>query len=495
MGLSLRTSRNNSRLEFGSKSLLPSHLGNMKTRTFFGISLSLIIINLAAIMERADENLLPSVYKEVSEAFSAGPSDLGYLTFLLRFSQGLASPVAGVLALSYDRPTVLAVGTLCWALSTAGVGFSSYFAQVAFWRVVNGLGLAIVIPALQSFIADSYKDGVRGKGFGFLHLVGTIGGIGGGAIATVMAGHDYLGIPGWRFAFIVTATLSCLIAFLVYTFVEDPEKRTTGDYEKIKSSSRDELADKVHTNSLSIWLESWQATKAVTRVPTFQYIVLQGLVGSLPWTAFVFLTLWFELIGFDHNSSAALVGIFAGGCALGAFTGGIIADRMSLLYPHSGRIMCAQFSASMGIPFSWFLLRVVTQSVDSYYTYAVTLFLMGLTISWCGSAVNAPMFAEVVPVKHRTMIYAFDRCFEGSFSSFAAPIVGILAENIYGYDRKSIDPVLGSGREALALSRGLFCMMAVPFGLCSLFYTPLYWTFKHDRENARVASVKETEML
>ncbi|KAF2542234.1 hypothetical protein F2Q68_00029010 [Brassica cretica] len=48
-------------------------------------------------------------------------------------------------------------------------------------------------------------------------------------------------------------------------------------------------------------------------------------------------------------------------------------------------------------------------------------------------AVNAPMFAEVVPPKHRTMIYAFDRAFEG------------------------IDPLKGSSvREAEALSKGLF---------------------------------------
>ncbi|KAL3529754.1 hypothetical protein ACH5RR_009076 [Cinchona calisaya] len=56
-------------------------------RKILGISLSLIIINMAAIMEKADENLLPSVYKEVSEAFSAGQSDLGYLTFIRNFVQ------------------------------------------------------------------------------------------------------------------------------------------------------------------------------------------------------------------------------------------------------------------------------------------------------------------------------------------------------------------------------------------------------------------------
>lgn len=179
---------------------------------------------MAAIMERADENLLPSVYKEVSEAFNVGPSDLGYLTFIRNFMQGLASPLAGILVINYDRPTILATGTVCWALSTAAVGVSQQFSQVAMWRALNGFGLAIVIPALQSFIADSYRDGTRGTGFGVLSLVGTIGGIGGGVVATVMAGHNFWGIPGWRCAFILMASISSVIGFLVFLFVTDPRR-------------------------------------------------------------------------------------------------------------------------------------------------------------------------------------------------------------------------------------------------------------------------------
>ncbi|XP_011099576.1 uncharacterized protein LOC105177960 [Sesamum indicum] len=494
MGLSLRAPRFRGPAYFRSNNLLPRNLVTMRTRTFFGFSLSLIIINMASIMERADENLLPAVYKEVSEAFAAGPSDLGYLTFTRNFVQGLASPVAGVLAINYDRPMVLAIGILCWALSTAAVGASKYFFQAAFWRAINGFGLAIVIPALQSFIADSYSDSVRGAGFGFLNLVGTVGGIGGGAIATVMAGYTFWGMPGWRCAFLMMGGLSCLIGFLVYQFVIDP-RRIGSSHDTSKMSDRENLIDSKSSRSATIWAESWIAMKTVMKVPTFQFIVLQGLVGSVPWTAIVFITLWFELIGFDHNSSATLVGLFAAGCALGSFLGGVIADRMSHKYPHSGRIMCAQFSSFMGIPFSLFLIKAIPQEVSSYYTYATTLFLMGLTISWCATATNGPMFAEVVPAKHRTMIYAFDRAFEVSFSSFAAPIVGILAEKVYGYNPKTVDPILGSTREAYALSRGLLSMMVVPFGLCCLFYTPLYWTFKQDRETARVASLKETEML
>ncbi|XP_042495735.1 multidrug resistance protein 2-like isoform X1 [Macadamia integrifolia] len=470
-----------------------THRSRMKTRTVFGISLSLILINMAAIMERADENLLPAVYKEVSEAFAAGPTDLGYLTFIRNFVQALSSPLAGILVLHYDRPTVLAMGTVCWALSTAAVGASQHFLQVAFWRAINGVGLAIVIPALQSFIADSYLDGVRGRGFGMLSLVGAVGGVGGGVVATVMAGREFWRIPGWRCAFIMMALLSSLIGFLVFLFVVDPRRtlattNATGDI-----SERNNLIRK--RGPPSAWMESWKAVKSVTKVQTFQIIVLQGIVGSLPWTAMVFFTMWFELIGFDHSHSAALISLFAIGCAMGNLLGGLVADHMSHLYPNSGRIMCAQFSAFMGIPFSWFLLTVIPQSVSSWFTFAITLFLMGLTISWCGNCANNPMFAEVVPAKHRTMIYAFDRAFEGSFSSFAAPIVGMLSEKVYGYDPKSVNLVSGSVQEAFALSRGLLSMMAIPFGVCCLFYSPLYLTFGRDRDAARTSNSKEKEMI
>ena len=110
-------------------------------------------------------------------------------------------------------------------------------------------------PALQSFIADSYVDGARGTGVGFINLVGTVGGIGGGAIATVMAGHDFWGIPGWRFAFMVMAMLSCLIAFLVHAFVADPRRRTTADHDTGKALSRYKLLHPV-----SLWVPNMSNT-------------------------------------------------------------------------------------------------------------------------------------------------------------------------------------------------------------------------------------------
>ena len=44
----------------------------------------------------------------------------------------------------------------------------------------------------------------------------------------------------------------------------------------------------------------------------------------MPWYAFSFLTLWFELLGFSHKTAAALRMAFDIGCTCGNLIGGAI---------------------------------------------------------------------------------------------------------------------------------------------------------------------------
>ncbi|KAF7061737.1 hypothetical protein CFC21_068406, partial [Triticum aestivum] len=88
------------------------------------------------------------------------------------------------------------------------------------------------------------------------------------------------------------------------------------------------------------------------------------------------------------------------------------------------------------------------------------------------------------------------RALEGSFSSLAAPTVGMVTERVYSYNANTVNLADGSAAGAYALSRGLLTMMIVPFGLCCLFYTPLYFVFKRDRKSARLAaSAKDLELM
>jgi hypothetical protein len=73
---------------------------------------TLLVVNLASIMERADEALLPAVYQEVGAALHATPMGLGTLTLYRSAVQGACYPLAAYAAVRYNRAHVVAVGAV-----------------------------------------------------------------------------------------------------------------------------------------------------------------------------------------------------------------------------------------------------------------------------------------------------------------------------------------------------------------------------------------------
>ena len=72
--------------------------------------------------------------------------------------------------------------------------------------------------------------------------------------------------------------------------------------------------------------------------------------------------------------------------------------------------------AFSGLPLTWLLVvGLPQQNVEAHQAlYSLMIIVFGLIISWCSAACNSPLFAEVVPAEQRSLIYAFDRCFEGA---------------------------------------------------------------------------------
>ena len=57
---------------------------------------SVVLVNLTAILEKLDEQLLPSLYASVASSFSATAQELGWITFGRALVQAVASPVGGM---------------------------------------------------------------------------------------------------------------------------------------------------------------------------------------------------------------------------------------------------------------------------------------------------------------------------------------------------------------------------------------------------------------
>ncbi|KAK1356682.1 hypothetical protein POM88_049938 [Heracleum sosnowskyi] len=155
---------------------------------------------------------------------------------------------------------------------------------------LNGIGIAIVGPSIQSLVADSTDDNSCGMAFGWLQLTSNLGSIIGGLFSVMLAPTTFMGIPGLRISFHLVGIISVFVGILVRFFPNDPHYSNGG------SKTTTDISNK------TLWAKVKDLTreeKSVMKIQSFQISVAQGVTGSFPWSALSFSAMWLELAGFS----------------------------------------------------------------------------------------------------------------------------------------------------------------------------------------------------
>lgn len=254
-----------------------------------------------------------------------------------------------------------------------------FIEQVAVLRALNGIGLAIVAPAIQSLVADSTDDSNRGMAFGWLQLTSNMGSIIGGLFSLLIAPTTFMGIPGWRMSFHLVGIISIIVGILVRLFANDPHYTNDGKRPRVEVTSK------------SFWLELKDLVneaKSVMKIQSFQIIVAQGVNGSFPWLALSFAAMWLEHIGFSHKETAFLMAMFVIASSLRGLFGGRMGDILSKRLPNSGRVVIFQISSASAIPLVAILLLGLPNDPSYMLMYGLAFFVTGFCISWNAPATN-----------------------------------------------------------------------------------------------------------
>ncbi|KAM3230022.1 hypothetical protein ACQJBY_060682 [Aegilops geniculata] len=242
---------------------------------------------------------------------------------------------------------------------------------MAIARGFNGVGLALVVPAMNSLAADYSDDTTRGSAFGWLGMASRVGAMMGGTLGVLLAPTTFLGVPGWRLAFHVLALLSVALAVSTWFLASDPRP---------PSSSKKTTA--------SVARELLGEAKDVVRLPTFQILVAQGVAGSVPWTALTFAAMWLELVGFTHWETSVIINLNQLTGALGSLFAGLIGDPMARRFPNAGRVALAQVSTASTVPVAAVLLLALPIDPSAGAVYAAAFAVLGFVMPWCPPATN-----------------------------------------------------------------------------------------------------------
>jgi MFS family permease len=417
------------------------------------------MLAIAGAVDAADARVLPALFRALERRFQFGPEMLSYLMIGQSLAMAAAAPVWGSLADNNDRAKLLAAGCTLWGVWTLLMAASQGFGSLLLCRTLAGAALAAVLPISQSLVADISHESQRGRLFGALMATGNAGAFAGGLVATSLASGSVHGVEGWRVVLLLVGFISLLLAIAVLLLVADarPSLRPS----PLALPRFPPLAGAANP------------LRRLCRLKTFRLIVIQGLFGAIPWNALSFSTMWLQHRGFSDLAASSIAAWHVIGATAGTFLGGILGDLAATRWPSYGRPAVAQISVLGGVPIAALIFYGLPKEPQRPVTLSFAFFALGLVSSWCGAGVNRPILSEVVPPSERASVMSWSIALEGaSASCLGAPLVGLLAERVFGYSSSSASAIDGH-HNGDALASAMLTMSVVPWLIASpKFYWP-----------------------
>jgi predicted MFS family arabinose efflux permease len=259
-----------------------------------------------------DRVVIGIIQEPIKLEFGLSDFQLGLLggpAFAILYTM-LGIPIAR-LAERTNRMTILAVCVGLWSAMTAACGLAVNYATLFAARVGVSIGEAGCTPPANSVISDYFPSDRRATALSIYALgipIGSmIAAVGGGWIATEV---------GWREAFIWLGVPGVLLALIVKLTVREPPRSVpTADTPTF-----------------------FAALGALAKKPTFWHVAFGSALASfVGYGVGQYLTSFMiRTHGFTLFEGATLVGVVLGLCAaIGTFTSGFLADRISKRYPNA----------------------------------------------------------------------------------------------------------------------------------------------------------------
>ncbi|QLC22411.1 MFS transporter [Parasphingopyxis sp. CP4] len=241
----------------------------------------------------------------------------------------------------YNRVIIIATAVAIWSLFTALCGFAMSFLMLFLFRVGVSIGEAGCTPPAQSLIADYFKPSRRATAVSIYALGVPLGGmfasIFGGQLAGLdgadfgawinsiglgflFGSLDWSQVEGWRIAFVVVGVPGLLLSLIVWRTIKEPPRGYT-DPAALQGLEKAGFGE---------------AMRVLWRKPAYRHVVFGAMLASFVGYGVGQFTTSFLIRthGLSIQMASLLFGIILGVmAAIGVFSSGWLADRMSQRYP------------------------------------------------------------------------------------------------------------------------------------------------------------------
>lgn len=432
----------------------------------------LVLCSLAAL-EGADNQLLGATAKYTAPQLSFTLNAFTTMSIFQGVGNNLAAPLWGIAA---DRN--LAEQRKLMIIAALGQGFitcllawvTEYGWFMVMLRFFNGLFLAGLRPIANGIVAKNTSEGSRGKIFSRVQSFILLGGSLCSAVVTPLAGQTYFGLEqqGWRIAWYMVGLLSALVSVFTATCLQLAPQPPPNPDDKVMDILAEEL-----------WI-----FVSFLRKPTFSFMVLQGIFGTIPWTVMWMNTLYYQLAGLtdvEAGLATALSPLFG---VIGVYIGGYLGDTSAALLGLHGRPLTAQLTVSLGIPFLYYHYFGLQPQFQSFFTFVALNAGFGIFGNWAQAGTNWPVLSEIVNQEVMSRVLAMESAIENTMATILGPlVVQYLGQNVFSFELKDIGSDPDAPADYYLASRFGACLcltVVLPFSCAFIVYSLLHWAFPSD---------------
>jgi MFS family permease len=409
------------------------------------------VISLLQMVENSEGGLINSLFPVIRASLGLNLGDLGLLTSVGKFARMLFGPLWAMLGDRYGRKLLL-VTTALWGVWTAAAGLAQDFVQLLLLYGLGVLGTVAAEPISNGMVGDLFKANERGKVYGTMRSITSLGSIVIGPLLGQLA--NFPNNDGWRIGMFLMGGLAVLNGLLTWWLVpniqpsESPEENSPaaaqdGTPTAVVPDEKFRLAHVPH----------------LLAIPTVALLGVQLIfITSLVLFAFQ-VTFLVDVRHYKTDEATILTAVFFAGFTVSSFLGGLLGDWAARKNPGGGRIMLMQLYLIAFAVMSFLAMQIDWSSKPLEYVIWLVFGLVG-SLGFSGAVL--PMVSTVILPQYRSTAFALLFSFvQGALAALLSLVLGNLADQF-------------------GLRTVMLGMVTIPYAINAAFWFIFYRTYPKD---------------
>ncbi|MFD6434279.1 MFS transporter [Streptomyces venezuelae] len=189
-------------------------------RMAFAARIALLVLLVAELMDILDQSVVLTALPAIQESTGAGPAAVQWLTtgYSLPVAVGLIT--GGRLGDLYGRRRILLIGTVVFTSASLLCGLATGPGVLIGARMLQGVGVALMIPQVLATLHVTFEGQNRSKAFGLYGAVLSLANVLGPVMGGLLTEADLFGLS-WRPIFLINVPVGLAVLLMGRRFVPE----------------------------------------------------------------------------------------------------------------------------------------------------------------------------------------------------------------------------------------------------------------------------------